>query len=102
MFKSYSGLLRTSKSSPSWTFESLAPILIVAADVLVFVYDLRAWSANIWDKNQEFPDDNKDFGNPGRRGPEHILNFSFNSENGKLQIKFPDNEKISFLVSSVF
>ena len=36
------------------------------------------------------------------RRPDHILNFSFNSENGKLQIKFPDNEKISFLVSSVF
>ena len=40
----------------------------MVVDVLVFVYGLRAWRANICDQKQESQGENKEFGNPGRRG----------------------------------
>ena len=41
-----SGLLRRSKSSPSWIFEALGPVPKVVADVLVFAQGIRGGSAN--------------------------------------------------------
>ena len=58
-----SGLLRRSKSSPSWIFEALIPVV---ADVLVFVQGIRGGSANFWASKQESKDGNKEFENPGR------------------------------------
>ena len=57
-----------STSSPSWIFESLVPVLIVITDVLVFVHGLRAWWGNIWNRNKESQDGNKEIENPGRWG----------------------------------
>jgi len=55
-------------SSPSWIFESLIPVLINVADLLVFVHGLRDWWANNWDRNQESLDKITEFRNLGRRG----------------------------------
>ena len=62
------GLLGTSTFSPSWTIETLVPILKVVADVKVFVHGLRGWWANFWDAKQQSQDVNEEFENPGRRG----------------------------------
>ena len=64
-----------------WIFESLVPVLIAIADVLVFVHGLRAWWANIWDKNKESQDGNKEFENSFRiQNRKKIIAILFSSK----------------------
>ena len=66
--RDWSGLPRSSTSSPSSIFEALFPAPNVVTDVLVLIHGRRGWWAEIWDTMDESQGRNKDFENPGWRG----------------------------------